>query len=85
MGEKKDVTVTPDTIKVSWSNKDKEIKDKKSLFEQELSLLLKKYGFIIYAANTLLDNGEVIPMLKVVSNDVAQEKNDWSEEVITVA
>jgi len=39
-------------------------------------LLLKKYGFIIYAANTLLDNGEVIPMLKVVSSDVAQEKND---------
>jgi hypothetical protein len=27
----------------------------------------------------------VIPMLKVVSSDVAQEKNDWSEEVITVA
>jgi hypothetical protein len=58
MEEKKDSVIEAETIEVSDSKKDSKESFEKSKegFQVELQDLLTKYNFIIYAANTLLEN-----------------------------
>ena len=85
--EKKDVEINAETINMSGETTglNDDFQKKRAEFELELQALTKKYNFIIYAANTLMDNGEVVPMLKVVSNVEAPKEDDKNEEVTTVA
>lgn len=70
----------------SESKKETSIEEKKDSFSKELQLLCEKYSFIIYAANTLVGDWEVIPMIRITpSNDEAKKEDGESEKVITVA
>jgi len=47
---------------------------RKEKFDTELGKLIKKYEVSLYAANIVLQNGEVIPMVKV--SDMQSKKNE---------
>mgnify|MGYP007060685055 CR=1 FL=1 len=82
---KQDVEIKAETINASWSTWSLK-SDKKAEFENELQQLLKKYNFIIYAANVLVEWWEVIPSIRIVENTFVQnEDGNKKEEVITVA
>lgn len=64
----------------------KEIEKKWKEFDKKLQDLSEEYNIIIYAANVLLDNWEVVPMIKKVYNGLVEtEDGKKSEEVTIVA
>lgn len=82
---KKDVEVNVETVNVSPSTDSNQFVDKKEQFQAELQELLEKYNFIIYAANTLIENWEVIPTIRIIENVMQKEDANKEEEVITIA
>lgn len=53
----------------------------KDLFEKELIDLQNKYGINLYAANCVLPNWEVVPLIKMhVTKDANKEDENRNEE-----
>lgn len=62
----------------------KEIEKKWKEFDEKLQALLDEYNIIIYAANVLLDNWEVVPMIKKVYNGLVEKEDGKESEEVTV-
>ena len=52
--------------------------ESKKLFQDELDNITKKYNVALYAANVVMKNGEVIPMIKIIptKEDKLMETNE---------
>ena len=44
----------------------KEETKQKDSFNEELAELQKKYGYKLYAANQVMENGEIMPLIKKI-------------------
>ena len=57
-------------------NMSKEIKTPQQLFEEELEKLQKKYNVLLYAANCMMPNWEVLPLIKMQFSKVDEKKDE---------
>jgi len=64
-------------VKIDVSKMDRQVRV--DSFNKELASLQEKYGLKLYAANQVLEGGEVIPIVKVMDSDPISDMEMVSE------